>query len=483
MAVTSEGALLTDQHRRRQVRLAISADSKARRAWDRTLDLNDLKGSQPIWKRTMIQLIETWWNISASVAADYMPRFREAETGETGGLEVGMPRFDRKEAERRIDWAGSTNVLWHLAQGQTEQAAYEAARSLFLGIFHEAVLTGGRATIERWAEKDTRAIGWRRVSDGHPCAFCAMLVTRGPVYTSQRKAMYTDNPATGIPAGTLHKYHPHCGCTVEVVYGDWKPTEKEQRWIDDYYRNAESLPEKDPRTWDRILPLMRQTGDYRDSHNYRSSPEFLAARRKDRARRRAVELERRRKELDKILSEKGRPMSIDKADRSNTNPRFLKQKGYRINCQSCVPAYEIRRRGYDVEARAYTSESQKKAHRDSTSVWVNPNTGRTPTRRHLGRRDAESTIRQVRGRIQPGQRYAMEFNWEGQHSGHIVVLECPYKGGGNNIIVVDPQTGVKQTIEQYMRKKIDLRTFAVYRIDNLELNHEVASDLMRAKAR
>lgn len=154
----------------------------------------------------------------------------------------------------------------------------------------------------------------------------AVSQTRGPVYTSAEKA--------GLSAKTGKKYHPHCGCTVEVVYGDWKPTEQEQQWIDDYYRAAESLPGKTPRTWDRILPLMRQTGGYRDSASHRSSPEFLSQRRRTYARKRAAELERCRKELDKALSIRGKPMSIDKADQSNTNPRFSTQYGYQINCQS-----------------------------------------------------------------------------------------------------------------------------------------------------
>lgn len=40
----------------------------------------------------------------------------------------------------------------------------------------------------------------------------AVSQTRGPVYTSAEKA--------GLSAKTGKKYHPHCGCTVEVVYGD-----------------------------------------------------------------------------------------------------------------------------------------------------------------------------------------------------------------------------------------------------------------------
>lgn len=474
MARTSSGALLTDKHRREQVRLAITADSQARRVWDSTLDLNDLKGTQPIWKNAILDLLQTWWRIGARTANAYLPRFREAETGD-GGFETAMPRFDRERAARDIDWTGATNVLWHIARGETQEAAWAAARSLFLGVFHEAVLTGGRATIENWARKDTRAIGWRRVSDGNPCAFCAMLVTRGPVYTSKDRA--------GLSSKTGGKYHAHCGCTVEVVYGDWHPTEKEQQWIDEYYKAAESLPSETPRTAETVLPIMRRNGGFRDSAATRSTPEFLAQRRKQYSQKRAKELETRRKELAKVLSSRGTPMSIDKADRSNTNPRFAEQYGYRINCQSCVPAYEMRRRGYDVEARAYTSGSQAKARRDSTSVWTNPNTGRPPARRHVGARDTASTIRRIRDRIQPGQRYAMEFNWDGQDTGHIVVLERPRKGGGNNIIVIDPQTGTKRTIERYMGKKIDLRTLAIYRIDHLELNPGTASDLMRARPR
>ena len=279
MARTSEGALLTDRHRREQVRLAITADSQARRVWDATLDPADLQGSQPIWKNAILDLLQTWWKISADTAADYLPRFREAETGD-GAIDVAMPRFDRRKVAGQIDWLGTVNVLWHMARGENREAAYAAARSLFLGVFHEAVLTGGRSTVERWAKADPRAVGWRRVSDGDPCAFCAMLVTRGPVYTSADKA--------GLRASDGRKYHAHCGCTVEVIYGDWRPTEREQQWIDDYYRAAESLPARTPRTQDAILPIMRRDGAFRDSCSRRATPEAGEAR-KGRARMRKTD--------------------------------------------------------------------------------------------------------------------------------------------------------------------------------------------------
>lgn len=116
--------------------------------------------------------------------------------------------------------------------------------------------------MHRRARRDPRAIGWRRVSDGDPCAFCAMLVSRGPAYTSGRKAL--------LRASDGHKYHPHCGCTIEPVYGDWKPSRQEQQWVDQYFTAAESLPEGTPRTAGTVLPRMRRGGLFRDSTVRRS---------------------------------------------------------------------------------------------------------------------------------------------------------------------------------------------------------------------
>ena len=222
MASTAKGNILTDQHRRRQVALAITADSQMRRVWDDTLDVNDLDHTQPIWKKAMLDLLGQWWKVSADTAAQYLPRFRKAEIGD-GSVKVGVPRFNRSQAGKRLEWGGVANILWHVAMGQTQEAAYLAARELFIGMFHEAVLTGGRLTLQQWAAKDARASGWRRVSDGHPCAFCAMLVGRGPIYTSERTALYRQSDGD--------KFHPHCGCTVEVVYGRREPAQRHREDI------------------------------------------------------------------------------------------------------------------------------------------------------------------------------------------------------------------------------------------------------------
>ena len=95
---------------------------------------------------------------------------------------------------------------------------------------HREVMEAGRQVVQRSSKR------WRRVTDGAPCGFCAMLASRGPVYTSQ------DTADGG-------RYHGRCGCTAEPFEGDfadWQPSEAEQRYIDAYNASYEPgiSPEK-----------------------------------------------------------------------------------------------------------------------------------------------------------------------------------------------------------------------------------------------
>ena len=95
------------------------------------------------------------------------------------------------------------------------------------------------------------------MSDGNPCAFCAMLVSRGPAYTSEAAALAQGN---GDP------YHKKCGCTVEVLYGPWVPNETEQGFVDAYFDAAEAANAAgQKRTADTVLWRMRQGGSFTDS--------------------------------------------------------------------------------------------------------------------------------------------------------------------------------------------------------------------------
>lgn len=54
---------------------------------------------------------------------------------------------------------------------------------------------------------------------------------------------------------------------------------------------------------------------------------------------------------------KGLPMSVEEADEQKANPNYYKSEGYKINCQTCVPAYQLRTHGFDVFATPNTNGS------------------------------------------------------------------------------------------------------------------------------
>lgn len=85
------------------------------------------------------------------------------------------------------------------------------------------VLTGGRRSLLTLLQDDPQALGWIRVTDGDPCAFCAMLASRGPVY--------------GTEASAKFEAHDACACTAEPVYSRdalWpgRAREFQQLWND-----------------------------------------------------------------------------------------------------------------------------------------------------------------------------------------------------------------------------------------------------------
>lgn len=61
------------------------------------------------------------------------------------------------------------------------------------------------------------------------------------------------------------------------------------------------------------------------------------------------------------------------ADAENVNPNYDPEKNgeWENNCQSCAPAYEMRRRGYDVEAKPFTDENEYLS-RNPEAAWDNP---------------------------------------------------------------------------------------------------------------
>lgn len=80
-------------------------------------------------------------------------------------------------------------------------------------------------------------------------------------------------------------------------------------------------------------------------------------------------------EIEKNLGiKKGRPMSVAEADEQKANPNYNVDKSYRINCQTCAPAYMLRLWGFDVKAKGNTAGSLSEwiSNGHSFDIWKNP---------------------------------------------------------------------------------------------------------------
>lgn len=97
-----------------------------------------------------------------------------------------------------------------ITDGKDERQALASMATQMAGAAEKTVLRADRDTVMATAEASGEIVGWRRVSDGDPCAWCAMLLSRGAVYKSGRTA--GDSRFGGS------EYHDHDRCTAEPLY-------------------------------------------------------------------------------------------------------------------------------------------------------------------------------------------------------------------------------------------------------------------------
>jgi hypothetical protein len=194
--------------------------------WTRLISPGDIRGSIDSWLEQMLGLLLCAHQQGTSLAREYVRHYRGVEYGDTTSP-ITTPRWDVGQAVDSIVWAPRLAQA-AITDGQVKpEDAWRRVTSALVRRAMQEALTPGRETVARSAE----AVGglWRRVSDGDPCAFCAMLVTRGPSYWSRRTAL------TRGYSG--RSYHYYCGCTAEEYRGrreDWEPTAQEQEYIDLY---------------------------------------------------------------------------------------------------------------------------------------------------------------------------------------------------------------------------------------------------------
>lgn len=137
------------------------------------------------------------------------------------------------------------------------EEAHKANGNKGAGRADELALRAGRVNLEAAQNADKRVLKYARGTGPNPCAFCAMLASRGFVYASSQTASksYRD--------GGLRSYHPNCHCFPIARWVDSSPLpqlngELAELWekeISGNYSGREAI-----RQWRKLLATKRQSG-------------------------------------------------------------------------------------------------------------------------------------------------------------------------------------------------------------------------------
>lgn len=173
-------------------------------------------------------------------------------------------------------------------------------------------------------------------------------------------------------------------------------------------------------------------------------------------------------------------VNVDHYNESLKHPYKSKERDkYTCNCQRCVIAYEMRRRGYDVEAGPYERG-------DNLAIWKNNirksfsnydeyvHTQKYDTRPDGSKYSSRSQLIKAMEADMlnkgEGARFILDWDWKNFSCGHTVNAEII----DGKVSIFDSQTGNSYSIQDLINRK-DLRatTLTCTRVDNLELSGDV----------
>ncbi|MYT30476.1 MULTISPECIES: hypothetical protein [unclassified Streptomyces] len=281
MAPVSSPRQLADAHRRAQVALASRAAGRVMSDWQRMIQPRRIEETAPQWMDASLGVITASRARSRDLAASYLRLHRALNTDTTLPPYASAPVAEVTTLGRlRRDFASRAQI--HLpsagddgravvieddyAWPDEDQEAFAAAARTSLAVTgpvharrrladaegaagrgrlddtdflaeldtvmrdagasaaaaaDREVLRGGRDLLHRASSADPRVVGWVRVTSADPCAWCAMLASRGAVYRSRDAAQLKGHAGRNVPPvdpEDLEKYHNQCHCQVVPIY-------------------------------------------------------------------------------------------------------------------------------------------------------------------------------------------------------------------------------------------------------------------------
>lgn len=216
------------RYRRTQALLAAQMARQVLQVWRELMNPANVDATWPAVRAALMPIVRQARTQSAMLArAAYTDARRGAGVPDGSFDPPGPLQLAIHRLEASLDVTGPVEFKKAIAAGKTPQQAMDAAAVRMVGSTQYLALEGGRSVMKRSIEADERATGYARITDNDPCAWCAMLASRGPVYKSAKTA--------GDPRQGGDRYHDHCGCqawpaftldepfvgVAEKLYGQW----------------------------------------------------------------------------------------------------------------------------------------------------------------------------------------------------------------------------------------------------------------------
>lgn len=315
-------------------------------------------------------------------------------------------------------------------------------------------------------------------------------------------------------------WHPHCRCYVtsilktdkeiaadnERIMAGLEPSEESENevmvlpkgFVDWQYANVERA--KNHYTMPYFVhdnPQYINDGllnAYGVRNPYRTFAEYEAAMRFNK-RHAAFSPEQQQniRDLNNIMPvTQGRLMNFTEADEGKANPNYgvsdAEALGFWHNCQTCTMAYELRRRGYNVEAVANPlvpgykkyrnfSEFCTKKHTRWEARYLNADGSNVKMEYSRGLKDSvEAKRNYIKSKTTEVGRYEVYCQWKGDGA-HVFIVE---RGTDGKLLWFDPQTGKKGGSFKKYLEDMKADNICVVRIDDKLINPLFAERFLKA---
>ena len=474
-------------------------------------------------KRNGLNLSDRVWR--------YTEAFRnEIELGLDVGIRNGMSAAEMSRELR--DWLRYPDMLFRRVRDEHGDLQLSQRAAMFhpgQGVYRSSYMNARRlaatetniayrtADHERWRDLDF-VVGIRVVlsnnhtclgSDGKPHKFediCDKLSAEyGSTNTSGRGCYPKDFKFTG--------WHPHCRCHAEsILKTDEEIAEDNRRILEGEepmdYKQSEKYVKDVPKEFEEWLDNNKERAKrsysmpyfikdnekylpdgYKSMYGMRVPYDTFAEYEQAMAYNKKYAdfsdaIKANNRDLSGLLPVmQGKIMNMTEADGMKVNPHFSDMNavvaGYYSNCQTCTMAYELRRRGFNIEAAPsplinnvpdfYHFCARKKTSFDER--WLLED-GRKATRsssyRTISKNTKEEKLKYIEESTGEVGRYEILVQWNSR-DGHVFCLERTKDG---NLIWFDPQSGRKgghESFDDYLGLMMK-NGISILRIDDKIIN-------------